>query len=180
MPQHSSEPTGRPVSESVTYPVYYVPVEWVAAPSPTLWTHSPPNPSPIGPEYPVLSTSYRPTPPAFNQEPCQRTEYGVLQQVRRPVYDPTSYLPVSHMAEASSLVRTPESPCPLHGRPQGPETRRTSSPVPFANYPRSLGVTTSAEDHQCRKSTSPPPNSSVPRCSRRQLTHLESERKRRE
>jgi hypothetical protein len=39
MTQHSSGPTGRPVSESVIYPVYYVPVEWVAAPSPALYTH---------------------------------------------------------------------------------------------------------------------------------------------
>jgi hypothetical protein len=118
MPQHSSEPTGRPVSESVTYPVYYVPVEWVAAPSPTSWTHSPPFPSPIGPGYPVLSTSYRPTPPASNQVPCQRTEYGVLQQVRRPVSDPPPFLPASHLAEASSSVRTLKSPYPLYGRHQ--------------------------------------------------------------
>jgi hypothetical protein len=180
MSPHSSEPTGRPVSESVTYPLYYVPVEWVAAPSSTLYTHSSPNPCPIALEYPVLSTSYRPISPAFNQEPSQRTEYGVLQQVRQPVYDPTSYLPVSHMAEAGSSVRTPKSPCPLYGRPQGPENRRTRSPVPFANYPRSLGVTTSADEHHYRKSTSPPPNSSVARALRRQLTHLESEKKRRE
>ena len=178
MSQHSSGPTGRPVPESVIYPVYYVPVEWVAVPSPTVYTHPPPNPSPIAPEYPVLSTSYRATPPAFNQEPCQHTEYGVLQRVRRPVSDPPPFLPASHLAEASSSVRTLKSPYPLYGRQQGPENSRTT--VPFANYPRSLGVTTSADDHQCRKSTSPPPNSSVPRCSRRQLTHLETERKRRE
>lgn len=180
MSQHSSGPTGRPVSESVIYPVYYVPVEWVAAPSPTLYTHPPPNPSPIAPEYPVLSTSYRPTPPASNHVPCQRTEYGVLQQVRQPVYDPPSYLPVSHLAEASSSIRTSKSPYPLYGPPERPEHSGTRSPVALTNYTRSLGVTASADDHRYRKSTSPPSNSSVPKSSRRQLTHLESEKKRRE
>jgi len=179
MSQNFYQPIDRHASDNLPYSVYYVPVRCVAVPNPPAYT-IPLDPCPIGTSYPVLPTTHRPIPSPFDHEPCQRTDYGVTQQVRRPVYDPTSSLHVSYEVEASSSNLTRKSPYPSYGHPERPEHSRTTSRLHFADLPSRDGLTRPRDDPQSRKSISPPANSSVARFSRRQLTHLESERKRRE
>ena len=180
MPQHLYAPTGRPALENVPYPVYYVPVQWVAAPNPPSYTISSLDTCPIATSSPALPTGYLPITPAFDHRSAQRTDNDVIQHAPRPVYDSTSTYHLSQVEEASSSNLTRKSPYHSYGHPERPENRRTRSPLHSADRPSRLGVETSSGDHQFRKSTSPPSNSSVARFSRRQLTHLESERKRRE